>query len=431
MATSRPILSRAIRNAGLLVRSATEWGDSSIPPNSAGTSLRDMAGVGGGAIALAAVMSCIKVLSDDFRALPFRAYKGDPLGAKSVAPIQPQIVAEPFGPDLDPAAGMAQLVTSYVSRGNAFGFYTQFDGMGFPLQMMVLHPDRVTPFWDKDGRKRFRVGYDEVYDSSRIFHVAGFMMPGAAAGVDILTLQRFTFYAMQAVEQYGSDYFDNGGDPAGVITSPNQVNHEKAKFIRDQWVSARQSGGNLPAVLPNGATWQQVSVTPENAQFLETRRFNRETVCGIFGVPLQRIQAIVENASQGGGKGVDAIDHGYQTHTLLPIASGFESAWDRLIPGGLGTWTGFDWDAILRAAARERAEIAQIHRTIGVRPSNEIRAGEGWTPLRGPDGELDPRGDDAFQPINSNIGSTDPGLPGAAPTTIPAAPDQEVDPNAA
>jgi hypothetical protein len=78
-----------------------------------------------------------------------------------------------------------------------------------------------------------------------------------------------------------------------------------------------------------GATWTALSVTPENAQFLETRQFMREEICGIFNVPLQRIQAIIDNASQGGGKGLDAIDAGYVKHGLLPIGNAIERAWNR------------------------------------------------------------------------------------------------------
>jgi HK97 family phage prohead protease len=81
------------------------------------------------------------------------------------------------------------------------------------------------------------------------------------------------------------------------------------------------------------ATWTPMTVSPENAQFLETRRYMREEICGLYGVPLQRIQAIVDNASQGGGKGLDAIDAGYVKHGLLPAVSPIERAWSRLLPG--------------------------------------------------------------------------------------------------
>jgi HK97 family phage portal protein len=152
-----------------------------------------------------------------------------------------------------------------------------------------------------------------------------------------------------------------------------------------------------PAVMFGGAKWEPLTVTPENAQFLETRRFLREELCGLYGVPLQRIQAIVDNASQGGGKGLDAIDAQYVRHGLMPTHHGIEEAWNKLIPGGERSWTAFDYDEFLRANAEVRAAVAQSHRVTGIRTIDEIRGTDyGMEPL--PDGQ----GSDPFVPLNSN-----------------------------
>lgn len=413
----RPFLTRAVRNASAMMR-ASEWGSSAPPPPSSGSAIADAIakGDGSGALGISTVMACVKVLYEDFEALPFRAYTGDPLGSRGVAPIQPQIVSEPFGPDVDVGTGMGQVCLSRVMRGNAFLWVVDRDSFGYPTQLRVLHPDKVRPFWNDAGRKRFKLGYSEEYGTDKIVQIQGLTMPGDAGGMDILTAQRLTWMLAMHVTEYADSYFEAGGDPAGVISTPGNVNREKARLIRDLWTIGRQTGSKLPAVLSGGATWQAVTVTPENAQFLETRRFLREEICGIYGVPMQRIQAIVENASQGGGKGLDAIDHGYVTHTLGPIASSIENVWNRMIPGDARTWTGFDWDSLLRAAALERATIAHLHRVSSVRNGNEIRAGEGWAKSD------DPRMDDYFQPLNSNTSSTGGAQNAPAPGTIPAAP---------
>lgn len=396
------ILNRAIANARAIVR-AQEWGDSSIPPNSAPLGLRSPGSSAGeaGALAIGTVLACIKAKYDDTSILPFRAYKGDPNGAHQVAKNQPLIVVEPFGPDLDPQEGFAQLVVSKGMRGNSYALIVARDDMGFPTQLLVLHPDSVAPRRDRETRQLYyQIGQQRI-EAEDIVHVRGLTLPAADAGVDVLTYQRTTFDLAWNVNKYADSFFGAGGSPSGVISVPGSGDRKKAREVREAWENTHGGPVNAhrPAIMFGGATWTQLTVTPENAQFLETRRYLREEICGLYGVPLQRIQAIVDNASQGGGKGLDAIDAGYVKHGLQPDVGGLERAWTRMIPGGQGTWAAFDFDEFLRANAEVRAAVAQQHRVGAIRTIDEIRADYGWPPL--PDGV----GANPFVPLNSNTTS--------------------------
>ncbi len=275
-----------------------------------------------------------------------------------------------------------------------------------PTGLMILHPDKVKPKRDPEtGRKFFQVG-QERFGTDEIKHLTGLMLPGAVAGVDILTYQRITHDLAWKVNSYADSFFGNSAIPSGVISVPGSGSRPKAREVKEAWENNHAGVANAqrPAVLFGGATWTAMTVTPENAQFLETRRFLREEICGIYNVPLQRIQAIVQNASQGGGKGLDAIDAGYVKHGLLPLATAIEAMWDSMIPGGQSTFTQFNFDVFLRASAEVRAAVAQIHRVTGIRTRDEIRGEEGWAPL--PDG----KGTDPDSPLNSNaspIGGAD------------------------
>jgi HK97 family phage portal protein len=396
------ILNRAVKNAAAMFR-AQEWGDSSIPPNSMSDSIGTLAGSGGEASALAigTVLSCVKALHDDFKVLSFAAYEGDKNGPREPIPVQPPIVTEPFGPDLEPTAGFGQLVVSDVMRGNAYGFVVSADRLGMPTQLVILHPDKVKPRRDNNGRKYFQIGSDK-FSTDEIKHITGLMLPGAVTGVDILTYQRITHDLAWKVNAYADGFFGNSAMPAGVISVPGSGDRKKAREVKEGWENnhAGIPNAHRPAVLFGGATWTAMTVSPENAQFLQTRRFLREEICGIYNVPLHRIQAITENASQGGGKGLDAIDAGYVKHGMLPLANDFEAVWDKMIPGGQGTFTKFNFDEFLRASAEIRAQVAQIHRVTGVRTSDEIRGDEGWAPL--PNGA----GSNPLQPLNSNASPT-------------------------
>lgn len=396
------LLNRAIRNARAMMRAA-EWGDSSIPPNSSNlsSSLAGGAGVEALVLGISTVLSCVKALHDDVTTLPFLAYTGDKNGPHAALKSQPRIVTEPFGPGLDIDAGMGQIVVSKAMRGNAYCYVVSRDKMtGLPDQLMILHPDAVHPT-TKNGGKVFRVG-SEYYGTDEIIHMTGLMIPGSVAGVDVITAQRVNFDLAVKVGQYADGFFGGGGSPAGVISQPGPGDRKKAREVRDAWEAGHAGvlNAHRPAVMFGGATWTPMTVTPENAQFLATRRFLREEICGLFSVPLQRIQAITDNASQGGGKGLDALDAGYVKHGILPTVSGIETAWSKMLPGGQGSWTMFNLNGFLRASAEIRAQVAQIHRVTGVRIIDEIRADEGWDPL------ADGAGQNPFAPLNSNASPT-------------------------
>jgi HK97 family phage portal protein len=395
------ILSRAVRNARAALR-AQEWGDSSIPSNSA-FGLRGGGSSSGesGALAIGTVLACMKALYEDTNILPFRAYTGDPQGSRAVVPIQPQIVAEPFGPDVDPHDGVSQLVVSKAMRGNWYCVVVDRDpdNPEFPTQLMVAHPDAVQPRRGTDRRLYYWVAGQRL-EVEDVVHGKGLTLPGSDVGVDILTYERTTFDLAWNVNKYADAFFGNGGSPSGVISVPGSGDRKRAREVRETWDSAHAGPTNShrPAVMFGGATWTQLTVSPENAQFLETRRYLREELCGLFNVPLQRIQAIVDNASQGGGKGLDAIDAQYVKHGLMPSVAGVERAWTRMIPGGQRSWAAFDYDEFLRANAEIRAQVAQSHRVSGIRTKNEIRAKDyGMPPL-----PADQDGDDSRAPLNSN-----------------------------
>jgi len=120
----------------------------------------------------------------------------------------------------------------------------------------------------------------------------------------------------------------------------------------------------------------------------------------MFNVPQIRIQAIIDNASQGGGAGLEQIDGSYVAHGLLPHGNAIERCWKKLIPGGGRTWSAFDYSEFLRADEKTQSDIDQKQRVGAIRTIDEIRASKGWDPL--PDGQ----GENPFTPLNSNASPT-------------------------
>lgn len=408
------LVKRAVK---ALAETRSEFGSSVLPRNS------DMIGISPdgqvynerGALAISSVMNCVKVLHNDIGVLPFLAYTGDKQKVRAPIPNQPLIVTEPFGPDLTLQAGMGQIVASLALRANAFMLVTDRDGLGFPTQLRILHPDTVDVTRDKDsGVKLYRVDRKPV-PAADIKHLTSLMLPGGIVGIDPVSYQRITWNLAASVNMYGANFFTNGGTPSVVLEFPQPGDREDARRDLAIWNAGHTGVFNAhkPALMYGGGKITPLSVTPDNAQFLGTRAFLREEICGWFGVPLQRIMAIVDNASQGGGKGLDAMDAGYVKHTLLPLASTIENCWNSMLPGDQRTWTRFDFDEFLRADALERAKVWQIMRVIGVMNQDEVRGEEGKPPI--PDG----KGTDYQAPLNSNASPTGGADNTPSPDTIP------------
>lgn len=387
------LLGRAVAGFREL-RAVQQFGDSSIPPNSAqGAS----AGVVGErqALAIAAVLSCVRVLADDIAGLPFAGYNDSYRNGKVPLSPQPPIVREPFGPDVSPQDGFGQIVISLALRGRAVCKVVDRDRLGFATQLQVQHPDTVRISRGDDGRTRFQIGFVTV-PAEEIVHIPWLMLPGAVTGIDPISYYAASLGLATDVQTYAGGYFRNGSSPSGVIKHPGPGDRKKAREVRDTWDAGHAGVGNAhrTAVLFGGADWTQISVTPEQAQLLATKAFLREEICGMFGVPLHRIQAIADNASQGGGKGLETQDTGYAVHTLRPYCSRIEQRWTRMIPGG-ETLTRFKMRDFLRADAATRAQVHMLGRTGGWLSRDEIRDDEDMPPI--PDG----LGGDFDSPLNS------------------------------
>jgi HK97 family phage portal protein len=240
------------------------------------------------------------------------------------------------------------------------------------------------------------------------------MMPGSLRGLDPISFQRILWGEAADLAQYGANYFRNGSNQSGVISVPGPGSRRRAREVRDMWEASHSGVFNAhrPAVLFGGAQWLPMSITNENAQWLGTRAFLREEICGWFGVPLSRLQISQEKGSQGGAQGMSTKNVEYAENTLLPFATAVEDLWDTFIPGGQRTWTMFNMNTIMRADPETRARVAQTHRLIKVRNSNEIRSEEGWEPYSG--------GEDYDQPfataasMNSSTGTGGDGGDGSA-----------------
>lgn len=333
---------------------------------------------------LLAVFSCVRVISDAIAMLPVDVFRGH--GGKTQSIPTPVWLEQP-NVDMDRIPFVVQSLVSLLLRGNAYWLVTR-NRLGDVAELWPLHPDWVSV--EGTGmRKQFRVMGREF--DGEIVHLPGLMFPGAKIGVDPITAAREAIGLGLAAQTYGSKFFAQGAMPSGVISSPGIVTTDQAKELAASWRASH--GGlnkaNLPAVLTGGATYTPISITNEQAQFLETRQYTDTQIYKLFGLthpftPTTGPTITYANVEQ---LGTDVV-----RFTLMPWMTRIERGLSTLLPSDQRAK--FNADAFLRADLNTRYGSYKVGIDAGFLTVNEARAWENLDPVDNPGGP-DPSPPDA------------------------------------
>lgn len=247
-------------------------------------------------------------------------------------------------------------------------------------ELIPLHPDRVTPFRASDGKLAFAYrplnGPERIILQDEMF----FMHLMSADGINPtspISLHREAIGLAMATEEYGSRLFGNGARPGGLLKMKGHLRDDEArKRLRESWNDTHGGVNNAHkvAVLEDGMEWQQVGMTSEDAQFLETRNLQISEICRIFGVPPHKV-AQMERAT------FSNIEHQgieWVTDTIGPQVVRWEQAMQRDLFGGKLTHSVmFDMDGLMRGDSAARAAFNASAVQNGYMSRNEVRRNEG------------------------------------------------------
>jgi HK97 family phage portal protein len=182
-----------------------------------------------------------------------------------------------------------------------------------------------------------------------------------------------------AAEDYGANFFANGANPGGVLEHPNTLND--ASKIRDTWEAIyRGKGAHRIAVLEEGLKFHQVGIPPDQAQFLETRRFQLNEIARIFRVPPH----LIGDLEKATFSNIEMQSIEFVMHTVESWVIRLEQAMDMalLTPSERKKFMiKFNLDGLLRGDYKTRMEGYSIGRQNGWLSANDIRALERMTPI--------------------------------------------------
>jgi HK97 family phage portal protein len=373
------------------------------------------------ALQAAAVYSCIRAISQDIAMLqPFlrrrlggggyRREPRHPLNKLFRRPNKWQTWFEFIG----------YAVTSICLRGNAF-IVVERDKDANPIELVPVAPDRVTMMLSDDGELWYRInsrrlGYGIVVPPDDMIHIKNISMDGYV-GVSPIAIAQDVIGLALATQQHGGVLFRQGGQIGGVIEHPGVLSKEASDRIANSWrdTHAGVQNSHKAAVLEEGMKFNKIAITNEEAQFLETRRFQVIDICRLYGVPPHRLgeldKATLNNIEQQNQQYVDSA--------LKPTARSIEQLFDHHLlfdDERLTLECKLDFDDMTRGDMKTRYEAYQIGTLNGWLNRNEVRAKENLDPIP------DPSGDEYRVPLNTAVPSDNLAQTTTAPTENANAP---------
>ena len=359
------------------------------------------------AMRLAAVQACVRVLSEDIAALPMQVYMRTKDGGKERArshPLYPLLHYEPNS-EMTAMSFKQAMMVNLLLGGNAYAF-VEYDMSGRVIALWPLMHSDVTPFRDTDGQVKFRV-MGETYSRFEVLHIPGLSYDGLL-GLSPIAYAREAIGLGMAAESFGAQFFKDGTHLGGVISVPGAPMSDPAfdrtqKQFREMYSGLKRSHG--VAILEQGTTYQALGVSPEDAQFLETRKFQRSEIAAMYRVPLH----LINDLDRATFSNIEHQDLGYLQRSLLPWMLRFEQGFMR----GLMTATErrrffieHETGNFLRGDTKSRYEAYSLGINAGFLLVNEARAKENMNPVEG--------GDEMRVPLNI-------ATPGAAKEKEPGA----------
>ncbi|HEL0778941.1 TPA: phage portal protein [Streptococcus equi subsp. zooepidemicus] len=245
---------------------------------------------------MTAVYSCVRILSEAVASLPLNVYRYTDTGGKEKAIDHSlfHLLHDEPNPEMSSFIFRETLMTHLLLWGNAYAQIIR-NGKGEVIALYPLMPDRMSVDRDKNGQLYYKYTKNNddaptmesgsVYLSpSDVLHIPGLGFDGLV-GYSPIAMAKNAIGLAIAAEEYGSKFYANGAAPSGILEHPGTL--KDPARVRDSWNATfgGSSNSNKVAVLEEGMKYTPISIAPNEAQFLETRKFQINEIARIFRVP--------------------------------------------------------------------------------------------------------------------------------------------------
>ena len=339
---------------------------------------------------VSAVYACVRVLSESLACLPLDLFRyKDNNGSEKdrTHPLYRVLHDEP-NPDMTSFTWRETAQTHVLLWGNHYSQVVH-NNRGQVIGLYPLYPDRMEVMRDDDTGEiyyLYRTSRDNVLpgvkaneqirlEAEDVLHIPGLGFDGLV-GYSPIAMMRNSIGQAIASDEYSSKFFENGATPSGVLEHPGIL--KDPKKLRDSWHDAYGGSSNAGkvAILEEGLKFSPVSISPQDAQLIETRKFNISEIARIFRVPPHMI-ADLEHAT------FSNIEHQsleFVKFTLGPWLARWEQAMDRRLLNSFEKedhYIQFNPEGLLRGDLQSRNNAYAVARQNGWMSANDIRRKEG------------------------------------------------------
>lgn len=328
------------------------------------------------------VYACIRILAESIASLPLHVYERTPDGGKEIRPEHPLYILlhdEP-NPEMTSFVFRETLMSHLLLWGNAYSQIIR-NGKGYPVALYPMLPDRMSVDRNSAGELVYTYQSDKGainLNRDSVLHIPGLGFDGLI-GYSPIAMAKNAIGMALATEEYGAAFFANGANPGGVLEHPGVVKDRDR--LRESWQS-QFSGANAHkvAVLEEGLKFHQMSIPPEQAQFLETRKFQINEIARIFRVPPHMVGDLEKSSFNN----IEQQSLEYVKYTLDPWVIRWEQSLQRslIMPGEKSKlYIKFNLDGLLRGDYHTRMMGYSTGIQNGFLSVNDVRGLEGMNLL--------------------------------------------------
>jgi len=348
------------------------------------------------AMQMTAVYSCVRILAEAVAGLPLHLYKYNDDGGKEKALDHPlyRLLHDEPNPEMSSFVFRETLMTHLLLWGNAYAQVIR-NGKNEVVALYPLMPNKMSVDRDERGRLYYTYyrGPDEAIKNkdfavtlqpSDVLHIPGLGFDGLV-GYSPIAMAKNAIGMAIACEEYGAKFFANGAAPGGVLEHPGTI--KDPQRVRESWQSTFGGSGNANkiAVLEEGMKYTPIGISPEQAQFLETRKFQINEIARIFRVPPHMVGDLEKSSFSN----IEQQSLEFVKYTLDPWVIRWEQSIQRALLSHdekAVYFVKFNVEGLLRGDYQSRMNGYAIGRQNGWMSANDIRELENLDRIPAEDG---------------------------------------------
>ena len=335
------------------------------------------------AMQMTAVYSCVRILSEAIAQLPLHLfhYTEDHSKEKATDEVLYFLLHDEPNPDMSSFVFRETLMTHLLLWGNAYAQIIR-NGKGEVISLYPLMPNKMVVDRDENGKiyylysksveegKAKDAGYVRL-EKEDVLHIPGLGFDGLV-GYSPIAMAKNAIGLAIATEEFGAKFFANGAAPSGVLEHPGTIK-DPAK-LRENWNSTFGGSANSGkvAVLEEGMKYTPISISPEQAQFLETRKFQINEIARIFRVPPHMVGDLEKSSFSN----IEQQSLEFVKYTLDPWIIRWEQSLNRALLSKekrKDYFFSFNVEGLLRGDYQSRMQGYAIARQNGWMSANDIR----------------------------------------------------------